>query len=130
MKDPIAALEAIKRIKDLGVELFIDDFGIGHSSLSYLHRLPVNALKIDQSFVRSLSADAVSVSIVQSIIELGHRLTLEVVAEGVETEETCDQLAGLGCDTIQGYYVARPMPAERFGDWQLQYEAGRGAAPH
>lgn len=127
MEDPVAALDAIKRIKNLGVELFIDDFGIGHSSLSYLHRLPVNALKIDQSFVLSLPGNTVSAAIVQSIIELGHRLDLEVVAEGVETEATCIQLEGLGCDTVQGYYVARPMPAGDFKDWQTRYDSGISA---
>lgn len=131
MEDPAAALDAINRIKDLGVELFIDDFGIGHSSLSYLHRLPVNAIKIDQSFVRGLPGHAVSAAIVESIIDLGHRLDLEVVAEGVETEATCKRLQELGCDTGQGYYVARPMPAGQFKDWHGHYEAGRSAGrPH
>jgi len=86
MEDPLGALDAIKRIKALGVALFIDDFGIGYSSLSYLHKLPVDAIKIDQSFVIAMPDSAVSAAIVQSTIELGHRLNLEVVAEGVETE--------------------------------------------
>lgn len=123
MEDPIGALDAIKRIKDLGCELFIDDFGIGYSSLSYLHKLPVDAIKIDQSFVMAMPDNAVSAAIVQSTIELGHRLDLEVVAEGVETESAWKQLLDLGCDTAQGYYVARPMPAEQFKDWQGQYES-------
>ncbi|MBD5802249.1 Cyclic di-GMP phosphodiesterase Gmr [Azoarcus sp. Aa7] len=127
MEDPLGALEAIKRIKALGVELFIDDFGIGYSSLSYLHKLPVDAIKIDQSFVMAMPDSAVSAAIVQSTIELGHRLDLEVVAEGVETEAAWNHLVALSCDTAQGFYMARPMPADHFRDWQLHYDAGLGA---
>lgn len=123
MEDPIGALNAIQRIKALGVKLFIDDFGIGYSSLSYLHKFPVDAIKIDQSFVLSIPDNAVSAAIVESTIELGHRLDLEVVAEGVETESAWKQLVDLGCDTAQGYYVARPMPADQFKEWQVRYEA-------
>lgn len=114
MEDPIGALNAIQRIKALGVKLFIDDFGIGYSSLSYLHKFPVDAIKIDQSFVLSIPDNAVSAAIVESTIELRHRLDLEVVAEGVETESAWKQLVDLGCDTAQGFYVARPMPADQF----------------
>ncbi|WP_232428943.1 putative bifunctional diguanylate cyclase/phosphodiesterase [Aromatoleum toluclasticum] len=124
MEDPVGALDAIHRIKALGVELFIDDFGIGYSSLSYLHKLPVDAIKIDQSFVIAMPDSAVSAAIVESTIELGHRLDLEVVAEGVETESAWNQLVALGCDTGQGYYMAKPMPADQLRDWQMQYDAG------
>ncbi|WP_248280609.1 putative bifunctional diguanylate cyclase/phosphodiesterase [Aromatoleum aromaticum] len=123
MEDPVGALDAIRRIKALGVKLFIDDFGIGYSSLSYLHKLPVDAIKIDQSFVLSIPDNVVSAAIVESTIDLGHRLDLEVVAEGVETESAWKRLVDLHCDTAQGYYVARPMPAEQFKDWQVRYEA-------
>lgn len=123
MEDPAGALDTIKRIKAIGAKLFIDDFGIGYSSLSYLHKLPVDAIKIDQSFVMSMPDNAVSTAIVQSTIELGHRLDLEVVAEGVETESVWKQLFDFGCDTAQGYYIARPMPADQFKDWQIQYES-------
>jgi len=123
MEDPIGALDAIQRIKALGVELFIDDFGIGYSSLSYLHKLPVDAIKIDQSFILSMPDNAVSAAIVESTIDLGHRLDLEVVAEGVETESAWNRLVDLGCDTAQGYYMARPMPADQFKDWQVRYES-------
>ncbi|NMF87150.1 putative bifunctional diguanylate cyclase/phosphodiesterase [Aromatoleum petrolei] len=123
MEDPVGALDAIRRIKALGVELFIDDFGIGYSSLSYLHKLPVDAIKIDQSFVMAMPDSAISAAIVQSTIELGHRLDLEVVAEGVETESAWNHLVALGCDTAQGFYMARPMPAEQFRNWQVHYES-------
>jgi diguanylate cyclase (GGDEF)-like protein len=118
MVDPAGALETLGRLKQLGVELYIDDFGTGYSSLSYLQKLPVDAIKIDQSFVGSMIDSEDSSIIVRSTIELGHNLDLRVVAEGVETERIWDGLARLGCDTAQGYFVSRPMPAERFREWE------------
>jgi diguanylate cyclase (GGDEF)-like protein len=118
MVDPAGALETLGRLKQLGVELYIDDFGTGYSSLSYLQKLPVDAIKIDQSFVGSMIDSEDSSIIVRSTIELGHNLDLRVVAEGVENERIWDGLARLGCDTAQGYFVSRPMPAERFREWE------------
>lgn len=117
MEDPGGALDTMQRLKALGVDLFVDDFGTGYSSLSYLQRLPVNALKIDQSFVASMLGNAGSAAIVRSTIELGHNLGLSVVAEGVESELLWNGLRDLGCDTAQGYYVGRPVPVADFTGW-------------
>jgi diguanylate cyclase (GGDEF)-like protein len=117
MEDPVSALDVLTRIKRLGVGLYIDDFGIGYSSMSYLHKLPVDALKIDQSFIRSLPDSDAAQAIVHSVSELGHRLGLEVVAEGVESEIIFDRMGELGCDTAQGYYIGQPMAADEFREW-------------
>ena len=118
MEDPAKALEALIALKQLGARLFVDDFGIGHSSLSYLQRLPVDAIKIDQSFVAPLLDSLGSAAIVRSTVDLGHALGLEVVAEGVESRMVWDRLAELGCDVVQGYFVGMPMPIEQFEEWQ------------
>lgn len=118
MVDPAGALATLARLKDLGVELFIDDFGSGYSSLSYLQKLPVDSIKIDQSFVGSMLAHEDSAIIVRSTIDLGHNLDLEVVAEGVESEAVWDRLAALGCDTAQGYYIGMPIPTGQFKEWE------------
>jgi EAL domain-containing protein (putative c-di-GMP-specific phosphodiesterase class I) len=98
-------------IRALGVELSIDDFGTGHSSLAYLKRFPVQCLKIDRAFVRDLGQDAESAAIVRSIVALGHGLKMRIVAEGVETEDQLAMLRELGCDEYQGYLFARPLDA-------------------
>jgi EAL domain-containing protein (putative c-di-GMP-specific phosphodiesterase class I) len=94
------------------VSIFIDDFGMGYSSLAYLKRLPADALKIDHSFVKGLGEDVEDTAIVHTIIELAHTLGLEVIAEGVETEEQAALLKEMGCDLAQGYHFARPLPPE------------------
>jgi EAL domain-containing protein (putative c-di-GMP-specific phosphodiesterase class I) len=96
-------------LKRLGINLAIDDFGTGYSSLSYLKRLPVDFLKIDQSFVRDVNADLHSAELVRTIIAMAHGLKLEVIAEGVETIEQLEFLRHHGCDIIQGYYLSRPL---------------------
>ncbi|WP_018987783.1 putative bifunctional diguanylate cyclase/phosphodiesterase [Aromatoleum toluclasticum] len=120
MEDPAGALETLDRLKELGVELFIDDFGIGYSSLSYLQKLPVDSLKIDHSFVTSMLTNEGSAVIVHSTVELGHNLGLGVVAEGVESEALWDRLQALGCDTAQGHFVGRPFPTAQFDEWEAQ----------
>ncbi|WP_332673673.1 putative bifunctional diguanylate cyclase/phosphodiesterase [Aromatoleum sp.] len=120
MQEPEGAVETLTRLKALGVELFVDDFGTGYSSLAYLQKLPVDSLKIDQSFVLNMLANEDSAIIVQSTIDLGHNLGLEVVAEGVETEAVWQRLATLGCDTAQGYFISKPIPANAFGEWEQQ----------
>jgi len=109
VSEGIATLQALR---DLGLTLALDDFGTGHASLTYLQQLPVQRLKIDQSFVRALPGSEPDVALVRTIIELGQRLGLRLIAEGVETEQQMDLLRSLGCEEIQGYLYARPVPAE------------------
>jgi len=106
------ARDVLERLDALGVRLAIDDFGTGHSSLAHLARLPIDVLKIDRSFVHNMAADSGDAVIVRSIIDLAHNLGLEVIAEGVETEQAAQTLEGLGCDILQGFLLARPAPAE------------------
>lgn len=118
MEDPARTLDTLAQLKRLGVKLAVDDFGIGYSSLAYLQELPVDTIKIDQSFVVRIADNPASAAIVRSTVELGHRLDLEVVAEGVETQAAWDCLAELGCDVAQGYFISTPMPAADFRQWQ------------
>jgi diguanylate cyclase (GGDEF)-like protein/PAS domain S-box-containing protein len=117
MADPQRAMRAVEGLRALGVQLAIDDFGVGYSSLAYLQRLPAYAVKIDRSFVSRMTRDRSSESIVKLIIELGHSLGMKVVAEGIEDRATWDALAGLRCDAAQGFYVARPMVARAIPTW-------------
>lgn len=117
MQEPSVALETIKKIKSMGIKFAIDDFGVGYSSLSYLSNLPVDSIKIDQSFVRAMLIEPEAAAIVGSTIDLAHQLNFEVVAEGVESEEIRDRLEKMGCDVIQGYFISAPMPIEEFGKW-------------
>ena len=107
-RDTLRTLEALGR---RGVRIAIDDFGIGYSSLSYLKRFPLDTLKIDRSFVRDLPEDADDASIVQTIIAMARSLKLQVVAEGVETEEQLGFLRSLGCEQVQGSLCGAPAPA-------------------
>ena len=118
MADPVGALDTLTRLKRLDVELTIDDYGTGYSSLSYLQRLPVDAIKIDQSFVRDMTTNKDSATIVRSTIELAHNLDLAVTAEGVEDQGTFERLVALGCDMAQGYCISRPIPADQFRAWE------------
>jgi EAL domain-containing protein (putative c-di-GMP-specific phosphodiesterase class I) len=115
--DPGRAMNILTRIHALGVRLSIDDFGTGYSSLSYLRRLPLHALKIDQSFVSQMTRSVHDTIIVRSTIALAHNLRLTVIAEGVEDAATLDQLASYHCDEAQGFHVARPMPPEDLTHW-------------
>jgi diguanylate cyclase (GGDEF)-like protein/PAS domain S-box-containing protein len=117
MTDPTRALEILNRLHTLGVQLAIDDFGTGYSSMAYLKSLPVDELKVDRSFVKHLRDNQNDAVIVRSTVDLGHNLGLRVVAEGVEDQATLKELATLGCDTVQGYFVARPMPASELAAW-------------
>lgn len=109
--------DVLKRIRDMGIDIFIDDFGTGYSSLSYLHKLPVSAIKIDKSFVSNMINSKSAENIVKSIIDLTHNLNLRVIAEGVENKETYDALLQLGCDEAQGYYISKPFPVEQLTAW-------------
>ncbi len=117
MTDPRRAMTTLERLHELGVGLSIDDFGTGYSSLAYLKRLPVQTLKIDNSFVRQMLEDEQDEIIVNSTIHLAHNLGLSVVAEGVETAAVLERLSDMGCDLAQGYHIARPMPLDAFSRW-------------
>jgi diguanylate cyclase (GGDEF)-like protein len=108
-------VSVLRRMQDLGVRLTIDDFGTGYSSLSYLKRFPLHALKIDRSFVQDIASDPRNAAVAQAIVALGHGLDIDVIAEGVETEEQRSLLQAQGCQALQGYLFSRPLPPERFG---------------
>ncbi len=110
--DEERAIIVLDHLKDIGVKLALDDFGTGYSSLSYLETLPIDTLKIDQTFIAKLTADPSRQTIVSSIVQLAHGLGMTVVAEGVETTEQHQTLATLGADACQGFYFARAMPAD------------------
>ncbi len=112
MTNPEAAVETLSRIKALGMRLSVDDFGTGYSSLAYLKRFPLDALKIDRTFVRDLPHDSDDALITKAVIRLAHSLNLKVVAEGVENVEQIRELEKYDCDEIQGYYISRPLPAQ------------------
>jgi EAL domain-containing protein (putative c-di-GMP-specific phosphodiesterase class I) len=111
----------MRTLQEQGVQFSLDDFGTGYSSLAYLRRLPLDQLKIDQSFVRDLAGDdsdaATAHSIAGAIAALGHSLGLTVIAEGVETAAQRDALAAIGCTTWQGYFFSRPLPLDAFEAW-------------
>lgn len=121
------ACARLRRLRELGVMIAIDDFGTGHSSLVYLQQLPLDGIKIDQSFTASIGADAPSSHIVDSVAELAHKLELQIVAEGVETEEQRAYLSRLGVGWLQGYLFARPMPLQEFLQ-RPELDAARAAA--
>jgi diguanylate cyclase (GGDEF)-like protein/PAS domain S-box-containing protein len=114
MHDGAHMVEMLHAIKRLGVQIAVDDFGTGFSSLSYLKRFPVDRLKVDRSFVKDIATDADSAAIVRTIVALGHNLGLKVVAEGVETEEQIAFLAANACDELQGFYFSKPVSGWRF----------------
>ncbi len=103
--------QVLTSLKQLGVRISIDDFGTGHSSLSYLKDLPIHRLKIDKSFIEDILSDSKSEQITGAIIAMGHQLSLEVIAEGVETFAQAQLLSAQGCDDLQGFYYAKPLPA-------------------
>ncbi|MGH2820232.1 MAG: putative bifunctional diguanylate cyclase/phosphodiesterase, partial [Actinomycetota bacterium] len=129
MIDPQRAREVLGRLDGSGMQLAIDDFGTGYSSLAYLRQLPVSSIKIDRSFVLGMSDNENDAVIVRSTVELGRNLGLKVVAEGVETEELWNRLAGLKCDLAQGYFLNRPMPGEDLTRWLLERLQSRISQP-
>ena len=114
MSDADASMTVLQKLSDMDVDLSIDDFGTGYSSLMYLKRLPANELKIDRGFVRDLEDDSDDAAIVSAIVALGQALNLRIVAEGVETASQQSFLTRLGCDSLQGFLLGHPLPAERF----------------
>lgn len=117
MDDPAFALEILNQLDQMGISLAIDDFGTGYSSLAYLSKLPADEIKIDKSFVLDMLNDEHAAVIVRSTIDLGHNLGLKVVAEGVETLEVWNTLTQWGCDTAQGYYMSKPLAADKLMLW-------------
>ena len=115
MQDAESAIEILSELKALGIRIAIDDFGTGYSSLSYLKELPIDTLKIDNCFVRGATHDPKNQAILQSTIELAHRLKLKVVAEGVENQAEQDLLSQYHCDYLQGFWVGKPMPPSAMG---------------
>ncbi|HEX4066955.1 MAG TPA: EAL domain-containing protein [Acidobacteriaceae bacterium] len=114
MRDADSSLVILQQLSDMGVRISIDDFGTGYSSLLYLKRLPASELKIDRGFVRDLDHDTEDAAIISAIVALGRTLRLRIVAEGVETRSQQDFLTQLGCDSLQGYLLGRPVPADQF----------------
>jgi EAL domain-containing protein (putative c-di-GMP-specific phosphodiesterase class I) len=121
MNDPVRARETLTQLSEMGIQLDIDDYGTGFSSLAYLKMLPVNGLKIDKSFVIDMETDNNDKIIVQSTIDLSHNLNLIVIAEGVETAGALETLKQHNCDYAQGYFIARPMPEPEFRKWCLDF---------
>jgi len=120
MADPVRAAVILRRLDDLGVVLSLDDFGTGYSSLSRLRELPISEIKIDRSFAAHIETDERDIAIMRSTIELGHNLGCSVVAEGLETAEALQRVTSLGCDTGQGFHIARPLDAAAISDWLAQ----------
>ncbi len=120
MANPDQCLKRLQGLSEIGVTIALDDFGTGYSSLAYLKRLPLDCLKIDQSFVKEMKHDESDAVIVRSTIELAHNLGLKVVAEGVEDEETWRMLAALGCDGAQGWHISPAVSQEQFATWMAE----------
>jgi EAL domain-containing protein (putative c-di-GMP-specific phosphodiesterase class I) len=114
LADVDGAVRKMDALRAMGIRFSVDDFGTGYSSLAYLKRLPVDLLKIDQSFVRDVHKDNRNASIVRTIISLAHNLGLNTIAEGVEQIEEFNFLSGAGCDEFQGYYFSKPLPLGDF----------------
>jgi EAL domain-containing protein (putative c-di-GMP-specific phosphodiesterase class I) len=123
MDDIDHAIRVLTRLKEIGIRIALDDFGTGYSSLNYLSRLPLDKLKIDQSFVERIETDTAGRAITEAIIVLGRTLGLEVVAEGIESQSVLDYLRRHGCQQAQGYLVCIPLSGEDMADWIRQHPA-------
>ena len=113
MDDPQVVVDALIRLKKEGISIALDDFGTGFSSMSYLKKLPLDRLKVDRAFVTDIHKEGQSI-IAETIIDLGKKMSLTVIAEGIEQIEEQDKLLELACDEVQGFYYAKPMPADEF----------------
>lgn len=124
IQQPDSAKKTLEACKDAGFKIAIDDFGTGYSSLSYLYYFPIDTLKIDQSFIRSMNKEDKRKKLVKSIIDLGKNLNMDIIAEGVEEKDEADALREMGCDHVQGFYFAKPMPEDDFiafmKDWDTK----------
>jgi diguanylate cyclase (GGDEF)-like protein/PAS domain S-box-containing protein len=128
MENIEATAHTLGELKEIGVKVSIDDFGIGYSSLNHLKRLPVDALKIDRAFIQDVNTNADDAAIVTAIIGMAHALNLEVVAEGVETQQQLEFLAARGCDKMQGYLLGRPLPSEECEQLLAESAGGQESA--
>ena len=129
MADPRRVMVTLHRLDTLGVALSLDDFGTGYSSLQHLRRLPLAEVKIDRSFVLGMTTDPDDAAVVGSIIDLARALGLRVVAEGVEDDQTRRMLLAGGCEVAQGWFYARPMPADDLFAWLLHYQPPGAGSP-
>ena len=120
IEDEVAAIELMKQFRQLGARVHLDDFGTGYSSLSQLARIPLDAIKLDASFVRGVNENPVSQALARAIVAVARTLELKVIAEGVETQEETAFLDTLGVDAKQGYLYAKPMPAAELTTWLAQ----------
>jgi EAL domain-containing protein (putative c-di-GMP-specific phosphodiesterase class I) len=127
VRDQSRALVVLDQLKQTGVKLALDDFGTGYSSLRYLDTMPIDTLKVDQSFIAKLSDHPRSRKIVGAIVELAHCIGMTIVAEGVETAQQHHELAQLGADLCQGFYFAQPMPSTLVNSL-IRIQAGSGGA--
>ena len=130
MRELVKSLDVLTRLRMKGILLAIDDFGTGYSTMQQLQRYPFNEIKIDKSFVKNLTTDDESRAIVDTTIELGRRLKMRVVAEGVESVGALDYLRSQGCDMAQGYFIARPMPAAAVENWLRSAKRTGQFTPH
>ena len=121
LEDLTIAQPVLDDLAAYGVGIHIDDFGTGYSSLSYLAKLPVQTIKIDRSFIKQLSDPDANTRVIEAIIALGKAMELEVVAEGIETDKEYATVRRLGCDLVQGYFVAKPMPSDELLRWCGRY---------
>jgi EAL domain-containing protein (putative c-di-GMP-specific phosphodiesterase class I) len=126
MEDTESTIKILDALYGMGLHLAIDDFGTGYSSLSALQQFPINTLKIDQSFVRNIGIDQGNAAIIKTIIQMGHNMKLEVVAEGVESQEQLDFLRAHKCDFAQGHLFGDPVTADDFCDILVADEDGSG----
>jgi EAL domain-containing protein (putative c-di-GMP-specific phosphodiesterase class I) len=129
MSDDAGTLGLLKRLREHGCRVSLDDFGTGYSSLSYLNRFPLDVVKLDRSFILDIPDSEDKSTLVEALIELAKKLRLHVVAEGVETAAQHEFLLRTGCDEIQGYYFAKPLPADALADWVRDREEARSRVP-
>jgi EAL domain-containing protein (putative c-di-GMP-specific phosphodiesterase class I) len=124
MSEPERVIAMLQSVQDMGVQLSLDDFGTGFSSLSYLRRLPIDEIKIDKSFVKEMTTNSSDAEIVRATINLAHNLGRQVVAEGIEDAATWEMLRDMGCDLGQGYYLSKPLPADELSAWLVESRMG------
>jgi EAL domain-containing protein (putative c-di-GMP-specific phosphodiesterase class I) len=127
MRDSRETRELLNRIRATGVQLVLDDFGIGFSTLSYITQFPLDWIKVDQSLVRNCTTDRGSLAVIHAIVEMAHGLGIRVVAEGVESFEQASLLRGEGCDAAQGFYISRPVPAAELPGLVAALDQSNGA---